>query len=131
MSEVKSRVRDEPSSGGARASQFRRGEEDEMAEFQAVASADDVGDGEMARFKLADATVAVANVSGRLFAFDDVCTHKGCSLSKGDLEGVTVVCPCHGGQYDLASGTVLAGPPPHPVNVYPVRVVDGRLEIQI
>lgn len=102
-----------------------------MADFRAVASADDVGNGEMARFKLAEAIVAVANLDGGFYAFDDVCTHKGCSLSKGDLEGTSVICPCHGGQYDLASGAVLAGPPPEPVNVYPVRVVDGQLEIQI
>ncbi len=101
-----------------------------MGEFRAVAPADQVPDGGMARFKLPSATVTVANVAGTFFAFDDVCTHRGCSLAKGHLDGTSVVCVCHGGTYDLASGTVLAGPPPRPVNVYPVRVVDGQLEIE-
>lgn len=102
-----------------------------MPEFRPVAPAGDIEDGEMAKFKLPDAIVAVANVAGTFFAFDDVCTHRGCSLSKGDLEGTSVICPCHGGQYDLHSGAVLAGPPPRSVNVYPVRVVDGQLEIEV
>lgn len=102
-----------------------------MGAFHAVPPAGDLGEGTMARFKLPDATIAVANQSGTFFAFDDVCTHKGCSLAKGHLEGVTVVCPCHGGQYDLVSGAVLAGPPPRPVTVYPVRVVAGQIEIRI
>ncbi|MGH2721688.1 MAG: Rieske (2Fe-2S) protein [Actinomycetota bacterium] len=102
-----------------------------LGAFRAVVPAGRIGDGGMARFKLDSATVAVANVSGTFFACDDVCTHRGCPLAKGHLEGATVVCPRHGGRYDLASGAVLGGPPPRPVNVHPVRVVDGQLEIQV
>jgi nitrite reductase/ring-hydroxylating ferredoxin subunit len=102
-----------------------------MGTFRGVGSAHDVGEGEMGRFRSDSVTVAVANVDGTFYAFGDVCTHRGCSLSKGDLEGSMVVCPCHGGRYDLISGAVLGGPPPHPVAVYPVRVVDGQLEIEI
>ena len=44
--------------------------------------------------------LAVANVDGALFAFDDACTHRHCSLAKGRLSGKTVTCECHGSQFD-------------------------------
>jgi naphthalene 1,2-dioxygenase system ferredoxin subunit len=34
--------------------------------------------------------IAIANVDGTLFAFDDACTHRHCSLAKGRLSGKTV-----------------------------------------
>ena len=61
--------------------------------------------------------VAIANVGGRLRAFDDRCTHRGCSLSKGTLAGPTVICSCHGGRFDLRSGDVLDEPPTVPIRV--------------
>ena len=37
---------------------------------------------------------------GTLYVFDDTCTHQGCSLAEGDLEGTTVTCIRHGSQFD-------------------------------
>lgn len=59
--------------------------------------------------------VAVANVGGKLFGFDDVCTHRGCSLAEGTLDGTVVTCPCHGSQFDVTSGAVVRGPATEPV----------------
>ena len=39
------------------------------------------------------------------------------------------MCPCHGGVY-YEDGSVAAGPPPHPLSRYPVRVTDGQVEIR-
>lgn len=86
-------------------------------------------DGELTAVDLDGTAIAVASVDGALYAFDDVCTHQQCSLSGGDLDGATVICPCHLGQFDLATGAVLSGPPPTPVRTWPVRVVDGLLEV--
>jgi nitrite reductase/ring-hydroxylating ferredoxin subunit len=69
----------------------------------------DVGSGGIA-FDVDGTPVAVANVDGRLLAFDDTCIHRGCSLATGDLDGATVTCPCHGSQFDVTSGAVLRGP---------------------
>ena len=69
----------------------------------------DVGSGWMVAFDVDGTPVAVANVNGRLLAFDDTCTRNGCSLATGDLDGATVTCPCHGSQFDVTSGAVLRG----------------------
>jgi 3-phenylpropionate/trans-cinnamate dioxygenase ferredoxin subunit len=75
--------------------------------------------------------LAVANVDGALFAFDDACTHRHCSLAKGRLSGKTVTCECHGSQFDVTTGKVLRGPAVQPVHTYRVRLQDGRVEIEV
>ena len=65
--------------------------------------------------------------SGGFVAFALNCAHLGCPvrwLPKADL----FMCPCHGGVY-YADGSVAAGPPPHGLFQYPVRVRDGQVEI--
>jgi nitrite reductase/ring-hydroxylating ferredoxin subunit len=73
--------------------------------------------------------VAVANIDGRILAVADACTHRGCSLSEGELSGSVVTCPCHGGQFDLTSGAVMGGPPEEPVKSYAVSVAADELRV--
>jgi len=66
--------------------------------------------------------VLVANVGGQLFAIANKCTHRGGPLNEGELEGSTVTCPWHGGQFDVRSGKVLAPPPMKDETPYDVRI---------
>jgi nitrite reductase/ring-hydroxylating ferredoxin subunit len=92
-----------------------------------LASARDVATGRMHVFDVAGTKVNVVNVDGRLFAFDDTCTHAGCSLSKGTLHGTTVTCPCHGSKFDVTSGAVVRGPATRPVRSRVVQVEHEEL----
>jgi 3-phenylpropionate/trans-cinnamate dioxygenase ferredoxin subunit len=68
--------------------------------------------------------IAVSNVGGTYYAFDDECTHEQCSLAEyGELAGTTLTCTCHGSEFDVRTGKVLARPATLPVKVYPVQVV--------
>ena len=102
-----------------------------MGEFVPVGKLDDIADGEIAPFEAGDVKVAVANVDGTLYAIDDTCTHRGCSLAEGDVEGTSVVCACHGGEFDLGTGEVLGGPPTEPIHTYEVHVRDGIVEVAL
>ena len=88
-------------------------------------------DGQMATAVIGFTRVTVANVAGHLYAFDDLCTHQRCSLSGGSLEGLTVVCPCHMGTFDITNGAVVSGLPREPLRTWPVAEVDGLLEIDM
>lgn len=101
-----------------------------MSDFVVVAGADDLKAGEMRAFEVRGARVAVANVADTFYAFDDTCTHLQCSLAEGDLEDATVVCPCHGSEFDVRSGEVLQGPARRPVETYETRVEGGSLEVK-
>ena len=75
--------------------------------------------------------IAVANVQGQFYAFDDECTHEQCSLAEGDLAGTTVTCMCHGAEFDVRSGAVLAPPAVVPVKVYRTRVEGDALQMEV
>ncbi len=102
-----------------------------MAEFITVGRADEVPEAEMRQYQVGGEDVAVANVDGELHAFSDVCTHAGCSLAEGDLEGTTVTCMCHGSEFDVTTGDVLNGPATEPVQTFEVTVEGDDLKIGI
>jgi Rieske Fe-S protein len=62
---------------------------------------------------------------GQFKAFSAVCTHAGCTMSA--VANGTIDCPCHGGQYKITNGAVVAGPPPSPLPARPVKVVNGQV----
>jgi nitrite reductase/ring-hydroxylating ferredoxin subunit len=101
-----------------------------MAGFVVVGRADDLEEGGMRAFDVQGTRIAVAHVNGAFHAFDDTCTHMGCSLAEGDLEETTVICPCHGSEFDVRSGAVLQGPAREPVDSYETRVESDNLEIE-
>jgi nitrite reductase/ring-hydroxylating ferredoxin subunit len=101
------------------------------SEFVTVATIHDVSAGEMVAFDVGGTKVAVANVEGTFHAFDDICTHQQCSLAEGDLDGTTVTCPCHGSQFDVTTGAVLAPPAVRPVRSYRVRVAGDALQVSL
>jgi nitrite reductase/ring-hydroxylating ferredoxin subunit len=92
-----------------------------------IGSATDVLPGQMHVFDLDGTKVNVASADGHLHAFDDTCTHAGCSLARGKLDGTTVTCPCHGSQFDVTSGAVLRGPARRPVRSRSVKVEGENL----
>ena len=95
--------------------------------FVKIGNATDVADGQLRAFDVDGTQVSVANSSGHLYAFDDTCTHMGCSLAHGELDATTVTCPCHGSQFDVTSGNVIRGPARRPVRSRAVQVEGGAL----
>jgi 3-phenylpropionate/trans-cinnamate dioxygenase ferredoxin subunit len=102
-----------------------------MAEFVTVGGAADVPEGDMKVFTVGDAPILVARVDGGLYAFSDICTHQGCNLNTGELEGTEIECECHGSVFDITTGEVVSPPAQNPLPVYPVREEGGSLQIQV
>lgn len=67
---------------------------------------------------------------GRIHALADSCSHLGCSLAEGAIEGNSVRCVCHGSLFSLDDGRVLDGPATMPQPVYAVRTRDGQIEVR-
>jgi nitrite reductase/ring-hydroxylating ferredoxin subunit len=95
-----------------------------------VGTTTDVVPGQMRAFDLSGTRVTVADVGERLYAFDDTCTHMGCSLAAGELDGTTVTCRCHGSQFDVTTGAVLRGPATRPVRSRGVEVQGLDLAVE-
>jgi nitrite reductase/ring-hydroxylating ferredoxin subunit len=76
--------------------------------------------------------LVLASLDGAWFAVEDRCSHAGCPFSsEASLEGTTIVCNCHGSEFDLATGEVRRGPAEHPIRSVPVRVVDDAIEADV
>jgi nitrite reductase/ring-hydroxylating ferredoxin subunit len=97
-----------------------------------VRQATDVKPGDVTALEVAGVRIAVANVNGHLFAIDELCTHEQCSLAEeGTLEGAVVTCGCHGAQFDVTTGQVLAPPAVEPLKTYPVHVEGGQIVVEV
>jgi nitrite reductase/ring-hydroxylating ferredoxin subunit len=84
----------------------------------------------MRAFDVEGVAVNVANIGGHLYAFDDTCTHSGCSLAAGMLYGTTVTCTCHGSQFDVTSGAVLRGPARRAERSRVAQILGGDLLVE-
>jgi nitrite reductase/ring-hydroxylating ferredoxin subunit len=96
--------------------------------FMRVGKLPDIPEGEM--LIVFDDAVAIANVGGELFAFDNVCPHAGASLGDGVLDDFLVECPFHAGRWDVRTGKATNVLAPQDVDVYEIRVVGDDIELK-
>jgi Rieske Fe-S protein len=81
--------------------------------------------------KLAGGGVVVSGVvltqdsSGGVHAVSATCTHQGCTV--GSPQRGVVSCPCHGSQFDAATGRVLRGPATRPLPAVTVHVQGNQI----
>jgi 3-phenylpropionate/trans-cinnamate dioxygenase ferredoxin subunit len=75
--------------------------------------------------------VCIARSNGRVYAIYDVCSHAEIELSEGDVEDGTVECWLHGSRFDLASGKPTGLPATRPVPVYPVKIEDDEVLVDV
>ena len=85
----------------------------------------------LTKFDAGGYEIAVANVEGTFYALSDICTHRGCSLSEGELDGTTLECICHGSRFDVSTGDVVRGPAEQSVQAYAVRVQGDSLVVDV
>ena len=90
-----------------------------------VAALCDVAPGKMKYVTVQQQRVLLANVGGKIYAADEMCTHEEASLCLGSLKGELLKCPLHGSRFDLRTGAVLDEPADVPLKIYPVKV-DGQ-----
>jgi 3-phenylpropionate/trans-cinnamate dioxygenase ferredoxin component len=74
--------------------------------------------------------IGVYDVGGALYAIENICPHANARLSEGFAEGCEIECPLHSAIFDVTTGTHLRGEPCRDVKTFPVRIVEGRIEIQ-
>jgi NAD(P)H-dependent nitrite reductase small subunit len=78
--------------------------------------------------KVLDRWIAVFRVDGVYRAIDNLCPHASAPLCDGLVGDGKVACFLHGWEFDLQTGACDVGAQ-WSVETYPVREVDGRLQI--
>lgn len=96
-----------------------------------VAAADQIEDEDVMPVQAGGLALAVYNLGGRYFATTDVCSHAGACLSEGFVIGDEIECPLHQGRFHIPSGAARGAPASQPLAVYPVKVEDGRVLVNV
>ncbi len=68
--------------------------------------------------------------NGVIFALEDRCSHADVALSGGELKGSCIVCPAHGGAFELGSGKAICMPAVAPVPTFKVIVENSDIFIE-
>ena len=73
-----------------------------------------------------DAKVVVTQPSaGEYKAFSAICTHMQCVVDQ--VANGTIDCPCHGSQFSITDGHVVAGPAPSPLPAKTIKHTSGNI----
>ncbi|MCK9606045.1 MAG: non-heme iron oxygenase ferredoxin subunit [Methylomonas sp.] len=100
-----------------------------MSDWIDVVAESALADGEHVVIDVDGFDVAIFKLEGQFYAIEDVCTHDGAEIASGELDGDEIVCPRHGARFCVKTGQVKSPPAYEDVATFPVRVVDGRLQV--
>lgn len=82
--------------------------------------------------RLSGLDVLFGQIDGDWFAVEDRCSHAGCSfITDGELEGTTLICNCHGSEFDVRTGEALMPPAYEPIRTFTVRQRNGTPEVEL
>ncbi len=63
-----------------------------------------------------------------LLAMSAICTHLRCVVRWTEPKNI-FECPCHGAEFNTV-GEVLAGPPPRPLDIYPIKIAENKIVVE-
>ncbi len=102
----------------------------DMNAWQDVGAVADFPVGSVRVLDAGDVPVAVFRTADGFYALEDCCSHEEEPLSGGLVNGDEVVCPRHGAVFSLRSGAALTPPAYSPVRTFPVRIVNGVVQVR-
>jgi 3-phenylpropionate/trans-cinnamate dioxygenase ferredoxin component len=98
-------------------------------EYLDIASEDQLLDGERLFVEIGGKSIVVFKLAGKYFAIGDVCSHDNGPVGDGEIEENEIICPRHGGRFDITTGKATSLPALVDIPAYPVRVVEGMIQI--
>lgn len=96
-----------------------------------VCASEELGLGASVGAMIGDQPICVVRVEEGVFAFDDVCPHRGAKLSEGKLAGTTLTCAKHTWEFDVRSGDLLRMRAPVCLTMRPVQEQDGEIQVSV
>ncbi len=99
--------------------------------FTDVGDVHDLDDGKMHKYDVEGNPVVLVKHDDGIHAFGGTCSHFGCPLWEGKLEGHILTCQCHGSQFNIKDGGLVHGPATDPVPAYETKEMIGRVYVRL
>jgi 3-phenylpropionate/trans-cinnamate dioxygenase ferredoxin component len=100
-------------------------------EWVEIAPVEELPNGERLFVEIEGKPLVIFNIAGQFFSIGDVCSHDDGPVGEGDIEGDNIVCPRHGAEFDIRTGKAVQLPAVVDIPAYPVRVVDGIIQVGV
>jgi nitrite reductase/ring-hydroxylating ferredoxin subunit len=100
------------------------------SDWTPVLDAGSVPERELTRAEANGVGVLLVRDGEWIHALSDRCSHRGCSLSEGELLSDAVRCRCHGSTFRLEDGSIVKGPATAPQPAYDARESDGTIQVR-
>jgi 3-phenylpropionate/trans-cinnamate dioxygenase ferredoxin component len=100
-------------------------------EFIEIAPLDQLPHGERLFVEISGKPIVLFNLAGKLFAIGDVCSHDNGPVGDGEIDENEIICPRHGGRFDIRTGKAASLPALVDIPSYPVRVELGMVQIGV
>ncbi|MEL7538399.1 MAG: Rieske 2Fe-2S domain-containing protein [Pseudomonadota bacterium] len=100
--------------------------------FVEVVKADDLPEKKIFCTAADGVALAVVKVKGSFYAVENQCSHAAATFDDGRLRAFHIICPLHGGMFDVRTGAGAGPPARRPIRAFPTRVNgDGMVEVNI
>lgn len=96
-----------------------------------LASKSDLGEGDVLGLEAEGRQLALYCHEGKFYATSNVCTHQYALLSDGYFEDCYIECPLHQGRFDVRTGEAMCAPLTESVKVFPVKVEDDQILVEL
>lgn len=100
-------------------------------EYVDISPIDQLTDGERLFVEMGGKSIVLFNLAGKLFAIGDVCSHDNGPVGDGEIDENEIICPRHGARFDIHTGKATSLPALIDIPAYPVRVVEGMIQIGV
>jgi 3-phenylpropionate/trans-cinnamate dioxygenase ferredoxin subunit len=102
-------------------------------DFARACGYDDIPSGGVIAVAVDGIDIALVRADDEVFAIYDECSHAAIALSEGEVDAAEceIECWLHGSRFDLRTGMPTNLPATEPVPVYPCRVADGDVLVDV
>ena len=102
-----------------------------LSEWIKACNIDQVTDGQLYGFDHNEKKILLANLRGKIFATDLICTHAEADLSTGFLTEEGVRCPLHLSVFNLENGKPQNPPAEDALKTYNVKIDANEIYVEV
>ncbi len=102
-----------------------------LSKWIKICSKKDLEKNSVLDFDHVDKKILLANLNGKIYATDRICTHADADLSSGILSNEGITCPLHLSTFNLQTGVPQNLPAERPLKTYNVKIEQNEIYVEV